>query len=255
MDSLPSIGLGTMGIDEPETVRTALDLGYRHLDTARIYDNERVVGDGLAAADVSREEVTLATKLWIDDLAPDDVIESATESLARLGVEYVDLLYVHRPIGAYDPEGTLEAFDRLVGEGLVRAVGVSNFTIAQLDEARDRLDSGLFCHQTELHPLFQRPDLVVHAQEHEYTLVAYAPLAGGRVFEVPELAEIAAKHDSTPAAVAIAWLLGTENVVTIPKASSRAHLEANLAARDLDLDAEDRAAIEGITREEELFGE
>lgn len=255
MDALPSVGLGTMGIEEPDVVTTALELGYRHLDTARIYGNERVVGEGLAAADVRREEVCLATKLWIDDLAPNDVVGSTEASLARLGVDSLDLLYVHRPRGTYDPEGTLPAFDRLVDEDLIRNVGVSNFSISQLDEAHERLDTRLYCHQTELHPLFQRPELVAHAQTHGYTLVAYAPLAGGRVFEIPELVELAEKHATTAAAVAIAWLIGTEGVVTIPKASSRAHLEANLAASEIDLDAEDRATIAGIDREEELFPE
>jgi len=255
MDTLPPIGLGTMGVDDPQTVRAALDFGYRHLDTARVYENEEIVGEGLADTSVPREDISLATKLWIDDLASDDVVESTEGSLDRLGVEHVDLLYVHRPRGAYDPEGTLDAFDRLVGEGLVHHVGVSNFSIPQIEEARERLDAGLFCHQTELHPLFQRPDLVSHAQDHDYTLVAYAPLAGGRVFEVPEMVEIAEKHGTTAAAVAIAWVIGMENVVTIPKASSRPHLEANLAASEIALDPEDRAAIEGIEREEELFPE
>jgi 2,5-diketo-D-gluconate reductase B len=244
-----------MGIEEPEPVTTALEIGYRHLDTARIYENEEIVGEGLAAASVPHEDVFLATKLWIDDLAPDDVIESAKQSLTRLDVEYVDLCYVHRPRGAYDPEGTLDAFCRLVEEGLIHQVGVSNFSVSQVDDALERLDASLYCHQTELHPLFQRPDLVAHAQEYDYTLVAYAPLAGGRVFEIPELDEIAEKHGTSAAAVAIAWLIGMDNVVTIPKASSRAHLEANLAARELNLDREDRARIEGIDHEQELFSE
>ncbi|WP_101295014.1 aldo/keto reductase [Halegenticoccus soli] len=242
-----------MGIRDPETVATALELGYRHLDTAQIYGNEAVVGDGLAAADAPREEVFLATKVWADSLARDDAIETTRASLGRLDVDAVDLLYVHRPVGAYDPEETLAAFDRLRGEGTVRHVGVSNFSVDQLDEARSVLDSPLFAHQTEYHPLFRRPELVEHARRHGYYLVAYSPLAGGKVFDVPVLSAIAEKHGADEAAVSLAWLLGKENVVVIPKASGEAHLRANLTARELELDDGDAAAIESIDREVELF--
>jgi 2,5-diketo-D-gluconate reductase B len=248
-----------MGLDGPdgvETVTTALDLGYRHLDTARIYDNESVVGDGLAAASVPREDVTLATKVWVDDLAPAERLrESVAASLDRLGVDAVDLLYVHRPRGAYDPGTTLPVLDALVAEGTAGAVGVSNFTVAELETARETLDVPIGAHQTEYHPLFRRPALVEHARECGYPLVAYSPLAGGEVFDVPELRRIAEKHGTTPAAVSIAWLVAVDGVVTVPKASSRAHLEANLAAAELELDPEDVDAIESIEREEELFPE
>mgnify|MGYP000392145601 CR=1 FL=1 len=256
---LPSIGLGTMGIDDPEPVSTALSLGYRHLDTARIYGNEAVVGDGLAdgldASDVDREAVTVATKLWIDDLGADDVAPNARKSADLLGVATLDLLYVHRPRGAYDPAETLPALDRLVDEGVVREVGVSNFEIDDLDRALDVLDAPLAAHQTELHPLFYRPELLEHAREHGYTVVAYSPLAGGRVSEVDPVVEAAEAHDATPEAVAIAWATAKEPVVAIPKASSERHLRANLAAADVELTDEEIAAIDAVEREEELFPE
>ncbi|WP_418286622.1 aldo/keto reductase [Halorubrum sp. DTA46] len=256
---LPSVGLGTMGIDDPEPIATALGVGYRHLDTARIYDNEGVVGDGLAAGldeyDVSREDVTVATKLWIDDLGADDVRPTARESADLLGVETLDLLYVHRPRGAYDPETTLPALDRLVVDGLVDRVGVSNFAIDDLDRALDVLDAPLAAHQTELHPLFYKPELLDHAREHGYTVVAYSPLAGGRVGEIDAVVDAAEAHDTTPEAVAIAWATAKESVVTIPKASSERHLRANLAAADLELSPAETAAIDAVEREEELFPE
>ncbi|WP_255647729.1 aldo/keto reductase [Haloprofundus halobius] len=256
--TLPPVGLGTMGLDGEsgvESVQTALDGGYRHLDTAQIYDNEDAVGRGLAGSSVPREDVVVATKVWADKLGYDDVLSSATESLRRLNVEYADLLYVHRPIDAYDPERTLGAFDELADAGRIRNVGVSNFSIEELDEARDLLDAPLFAHQTELHPLFLSSELVDHAQAHDYYLVAYSPLAAGKVFEIPELTAIAEKHDTDEAAVSIAWLAGTENVVTIPKASGEEHMRANLAAADLELDDADVRKIESIEREEELFPE
>ena len=255
-----------MGIDDPEPVATALAAGYRHLDTARIYGNEAVVGEGLAAGlsagdppdaptDLDREDVTVATKLWIDDLAADAVAPAARESADRLGVDAIDLLYVHRPRGDYDPEATLPALDRLVDDGLVRNVGVSNFELPGLDRAVDVLDAPLAAHQTELHPLFYKPKLLDHAREHGYPVVAYSPLAGGRVRELDAVAEVAEAHGTTPEAVAIAWATAKEPVVTIPKASSEAHLRANLAAADLELDDAEVAAIDAVEREEELFPE
>ena len=250
-----------MGIDDPDAVATALSVGYRHLDTARIYENESVVGEGLAAgladadADVDREDVTVATKLWIDDLAGEDVAPAARESADRLGVEAIDLLYVHRPRGDYEPETTLPALDRLVDDGLVRNVGVSNFEVGDLDRAIEVLGRPPAAHQTELHPLFHKPALLDHAREHGYPIVAYSPLAGGRVGEIDAVVEVAEARDATPEAVAIAWATAKEPVVAVPKASSAAHLRANLAAADLELTDAEVAAIDAVEREEELFPE
>lgn len=254
-----------MGIEDPDAVRTALELGYRHLDTAQIYENEAVVGEGLAAAldapgepSISRADVTVATKLWIDSLAPADVPGSARKSADRLGVDVIDLLYVHRPRGDYDPERTLPAVADLVEEGHVRHVGISNFVPDQLDRAAAVLaNRGLriAAHQTELHPLYHRPEVLDHAREHGYPVVAYSPLAGGRAGEIEALRSVAEKHGTTPEAVSLAWVLSKEPVVAIPKASSEAHQRANLAAAALELDPDDVARIDAVDREEELYPE
>ncbi|WP_226012282.1 aldo/keto reductase [Halomicrobium salinisoli] len=252
---LPPVGLGTMGIEEPEPVATALETGYRHLDTAQIYGNEAVVGEGLAASDVDREDVTVATKLWVDSLAAEDVRAGTEASLDRLGLDYVDLLYVHRPRGDYEPGETLPALDAVREDGLARGIGVSNFTPDQLATAREHLDAPVAANQVEFHPYYQEPGALADAREHGYPLVAYSPLIGGEVFDDPVLGEVAEKHGVSPAAVSVAWLCDTAGVVTIPKASSEAHLRANLAAADIDLDDEDVERIEGIDREAELYPE
>ncbi|WP_416840522.1 aldo/keto reductase [Haloferax sp. DFSO52] len=257
MSRVPRLGLGTMGLDTPAdatAVTTALEMGYRHVDTAQIYDNEAVVGDAIAAADTPRESVVLATKVWADSLAYDDVLRTTRESLDRLGTDFVDLLYVHRPIQTYDPSETLAAFDELVDDGLVGGVGVSNFTVEELDEALDVLEAPLVAHQTEYHPLFQRPELLEHAEKHGYSVVAYSPLSGGRVRDVDEVVSVAAKHDVTPESVSLAWL-ASKGVCSIPKASSERHLRANLDAVDVQLDDEDIAAIDAVEEEIELFPE
>ncbi|ADJ15957.1 aldo/keto reductase [Halalkalicoccus jeotgali] len=250
---LPPIGLGTMGIDEPETIASAIEMGYRHLDTAQIYENEAVVGEGISRADVPREELTVATKVWADSLAPADVRESTEASLDRLGLDAVDLLYVHRPIEAYDPETTLPAFDSLREDGLIERIGMSNFTTTQLGEAREILDAPIAAHQVERHPFYREDDLLEYAREDGHTLVAYAPLAQGNVFDDPILGEIAAERGVSEAQVSLAWLAGTAGVVSIPKASSEEHLKANLAAAEIELTSEERARIDGVEGEGKLF--
>jgi len=247
-----------MGIDDPEPVATALSLGYRHLDTARIYGNEAVVGDGLAeglaASDVDRDEVTVATKLWVDDLGAADVGPTARESADLLGVETLDLLYVHRPRGAYDP---VETLPRSTGSSTRRscARSASPTSRSTSSTARSTPSTRRSRPTDGATPLFYRPELLEHAREHGYTVVAYSPLAGGRVSEIDAVVEVAEAHDATPEAVAIAWATAKEPVVTIPKASSEGHLRANLAAAEIELTPEEVAAIDAVEREEELFPE
>ncbi|WP_049981428.1 aldo/keto reductase [Halolamina rubra] len=250
MQEIPRLGLGTYENDDPEqcaqSVSTALDAGYRHVDTAQSYGNEAAVGDGLAAADVDREEVFVATKLATENLAYDDAVETARESAERLGVDTIDLLYVHWPINSYDPEGTIDALNDLHADGVVDAVGLSNFRIDQLDAAIERLDPPLAAHQVECHPMLPQDDLRAHAVEHDYALVAYSPIARNQVADVETIREIAAAHDASPAQVTLAWLLSKENVVAIPKATSEAHIRDNWAARELELTDEELAAVDDI---------
>ena len=259
IDELPRLGLGTYSDNNRDQwrdiVESALDVGYRHVDTAQVYENEEYVGEGLAAADVPREDVFLATKtVHVDVPGPDpdteDVIEAAEGCLERLGVDYVDLLYVHWPVGIYDPDVVLPAYDRLYDEGKIRNVGLSNFEPDQLDEARETLDAPLFAHQVEMHPLLQQEHIHEYAVEHDHWLVAYSPIAQGKVFDVPEIQEVAEKHDATPAQVSLAWLLSKENVAAIPRTMDEEHLRSNFEAQELDLDEEDVAKIDSIEREE-----
>jgi 2,5-diketo-D-gluconate reductase B len=250
---MPVLGLGTWQNEDPETcaasVATALEMGYRHVDTAQAYGNEDAVGDGIARADVPREEIFLATKVWIDDLAPEDVVSSTEASLDRLGVESVDLLYVHWPAGAYDPVETLSAFDDLYEQDLVDRIGISNFEPDQVDEAIDATHAPVFANQIECHPLLPQRDLREHCADMGVEVVAYSPLARGEVFEVPELVEVADKHDVSPAQVSLAWLR-EKGVTAIPKATSEAHIRDNWGSLSLELDDEDVETIDGIERRE-----
>ncbi|WEL22401.1 aldo/keto reductase [Halorhabdus sp. BNX81] len=255
--TLPVPGLGTYSDENREqwveNVRTALDVGYRHVDTAQGYDNEQYVGEGIATSSVDRDAVFLASKVDPENLAREDLIESTTASLDRLGTDSLDLLYVHWPTHTYDAEETLAALEQLHDEGTIKNIGLSNFTPELLEEAREILDVPITAHQVECHPLLQQDRLREDAREHDHWLVAYSPLAQGEVFEDPTIREIAEKHGVSPAAVSLAWLDAKEHVVPIPKASSREHLAANLEAFELSLDDEDIAAIDAIDREHRVI--
>lgn len=253
--ALPRIGIGTYEVEpDPCTraVRTALEYGYRHVDTAEMYDTERAVGRAIELADVDRDAVFVATKVHSRNLAPGDLIEAARASREKLGVDVIDLCYVHWPIRAYDPEGTLGAMDELHERGVIRHVGLSNFTPALLEEALEHLEAPLFAHQVECHPLLQQTALRRYAREDGHSLVAYSPLAKGRITAVPELREIAAEYDSTPAQVALAWLHDKERVVPIPKSTTPAHIRENYEAAQLELDAAAIERIDAIERTERV---
>ena len=254
-ETLPAPGLGTSGIDDHDecvqTVLRALDLGYRHIDTAQMYDNEAAVGDAIQQSEIDREEVFLTTKVHPDNLAPEDVRTTTRESLDRLGVEQVDLLYVHWPIKAYEPTGTLAAFDELVASGVTRHVGLSNFTPDLLAEAIDLLNAPVFAHQVECHPLLQQDHLRELAHEHDHDLVAYAPVMQGNADEVPELVTSAETHGVTPHQVSLAWLLSLDRVVPIPQGRGE-HVDQNWAAREITLDEAELEEIAAISEERRL---
>lgn len=257
--SFHRLGFGTYQMTDRtecyEAVTTALDVGYRHLDTAQGYENEEYVGEALADSDVDREDVFVATKLDPGNLAYDDVVETTRESAERLGVDTIDLQYVHWPLDTYDSEATLDGLAAIVEEGLVEHVGLSNFTPELLEEAIAGLDDrgvDLFAHQVECHPLLHQDELRSHAREDDHWLVAYSPIARGEVFDAPEIVEVAEKHDAAPAQVALAWLLAKENVAAIPKAATPAHIRENYGALDLELDPEDVEKIDSIGRDHRI---
>ncbi|RQG93568.1 aldo/keto reductase [Natrarchaeobius chitinivorans] len=263
--TLPPIGVGTdqnTALEEDfevdhdaavETVLNALEIGYRHVDTAQIYGTEAAVGEAIDRSDVSRSELVVATKVHYQRASYEDVLDSVETSLEDLGLETIDLLYVHWPAGTYEPEETLRAFNELHADGVVANVGVSNFTPELLDEARELLEPTIFAHQVELHPLLQQRELQAYAREHDHYLVGYSPLVRGSAADVPELRSVAERHDATPEQVSLAWLIQREKIVPVPKASSAAHLRENFAATNLELDPEDVERIDDIDRERRII--
>jgi len=249
MSEFDSFGLGTYqltGSQCADSVATALDAGYRHVDSAQSYGNEGLVRRGIERSGVDGDDVFVATKLSTDNLEYEDAVDSAHESAARLGVDSIDLLYVHWPLDTYSETETIDALNDLHADGVVDRIGLSNFRPGQLDAALDRLDPELFAHQVECHPLLQQDELRAYAREHDHWLVAYCPIARNQVADVDVIQEIADAHDATPAQVSLAWLDGLENVAAVPKATSTDHITENLESRDVTLTDDEMARIADI---------
>lgn len=248
---LPKIGLGTWQLKNKkcqDSVLKALEIGYRLVDTAQMYGNEEQVGNALSEGTVPRNEIFLATKLFVNDLSPKKVAKKTLESLSRLKTEYLDLLYIHWPAGKYNPKKTLSAFETLVDEGKIKHIGISNFTPKLIDEALQVMKKPIFANQVENHPLLKQVPLRQYLKEKEIKLVSYSPLARGNVRGVPELEEIAKNHNTNPFQVSIAWEI-SKGAIPIPKASSEGHLRNNFDAQFLTLDAEEIQKVDSIQTE------
>lgn len=246
------LGLGTYtltGTDGTELITAAIEAGCRHIDTARLYENESEVGDAVEAASIDQEDLFVATKIAHfeePETTPDYVRTAVSESRERLGVESLDLLYHHWPRSVEDIDTVLPVFENLYGEGVVDRIGVSNYRIADIGRAEELIDVPLTANQVEVHPLLQQNELYEFCCERDITVVAYAPLAQGNVFDVPQIVDIADKHDATPALVSLGWLLSRDGVAAIPRSGSSAHIEENLHALALELDKEDLERIDAV---------
>lgn len=243
---MPVIGLGTWrlyGATCERIVRKAVELGYRHIDTAELYDNEREVGRGVS--DVDREMLFITSKVSNANLHADDVIKACRGSLRRLGTDYLDLYLIHWPNDEIPMEETMEGMQYLVEEGWVRSVGVSNFDVARMQAAMSASAVPICNNQVEYHPYRPRREIPKFCREHGITLTAYCPLAKGRVLNDPTLTEIGRRHAKSAAQVSLRWLL-QKGAIVIPKSSSVEHLKANMDMDGWELSAEEMSEIDDI---------
>jgi 2,5-diketo-D-gluconate reductase B len=256
---LPKIGFGTWKLkpaDCTQAVLKAIEVGYRFIDTAQAYGNEKAVGEAIAKCGLARDDLIIATKINVFNYKPEKVLKTAAISLQKLGLKSVDLLYVHYPAKAfgYKASTTLKAFSQLVDEGKVGHIGVSNFNIPLLDEAIsvcDGFGKKILALQVEHHPLLQQRELRDYTASHDMYFIAYSPLVRGKAGSIPEIAEVAKKHGVSDSQVSLAWEMG-HGTIPIPKATSEAHIKDNFASQDLVLDDEDVAKIDGITVQKRL---
>jgi diketogulonate reductase-like aldo/keto reductase len=243
---IPALGFGTARMTGDEcrrAVTTALEAGYRHVDTAQMYDNEDAVGDALAASDVPREDVFVVTKVNTSNLAYDDVLESTRASLERLGLDAVDLLLIHAPRDHTPLEETLGAMNELQEEGAVAHIGVSNFSVDQLERAQALSASPVVTNQVKYHPYHRQDELLSYCVDEGIALTAYSPLAEGAVIGDDRLAEIGESYGKSEAQVALRWLIQQPFVAAIPKASSRDHIAANADVFDFELSDDEMRTV------------
>jgi diketogulonate reductase-like aldo/keto reductase len=254
---MPVIGLGTWQLEDGEVqplVEKALELGYRHIDTAQSYRNEQHVGAALAATGVSRGDIFLTTKVWVDQFAQGDLQKSVEASLKRLKVPQVDLLLLHWPKPKPALAETMAALNDVRDRGLTRAIGVSNFPSAVLAKAQAASDAQLATNQVEYHPYLSQKTVIAKARVLGCTVTAWSPLAQGRVADDPVLIEIGQAHGKTPGQVTLRWQV-QQGVVTIPRTRNPARLAENFDIFDFALSDTEMGRIFGLARPDGRLGD
>jgi 2,5-diketo-D-gluconate reductase A len=247
--SIPQIGFGLWQVPNEEAqaaVEQAFRVGYRSIDSAKIYDNEKGLGDAIAASDIPRDQLFITTKLWNDEQGFDSALRAFDASLERLRQDYVDLYLIHWPSphrGLYAE--SWKALLRIKQEGRARSVGVSNFTVAHLQRILDETGEAPVLNQIELHPRFQQTELRAFHSRHNIATESWSPLGQGKLLDDPTLAAIARKHQKTPAQVVLRWHLDS-GLITIPKSVTPARIAENFHVFDFTLDGDDMAKIAAL---------
>ena len=247
-NEIPILGLGTWqlsGKDCKEAVKKAIKLGYTHIDTALIYENQEEIGEALKEIKVDRAKLFITSKVWRDNLDYHGVLGQCDEVLYELGVDYVDLLLIHWPNSLMPMGETFKAFKELISEGKVKQIGVSNFTINHLKKAMEVSEVPITVNQVEYHPYLNQEELLNFCKKNNIILTAYSPLARGEVFKDNLLKEIAEKYNKSAAQVTLRWLI-QKGIVVIPKSKNEKKIKENKEIFDFKLKREDVDKINNI---------
>ncbi|MFP8967431.1 aldo/keto reductase [Pokkaliibacter sp. CJK22405] len=253
--TIPRLGFGTWrlkGEECQQAVETALELGYRHLDTAEMYDNEEGVGAGIKASGMAREEFHLTTKVWHDHLTAPAIRRALDNSLSKLQTDYVDLYMVHWPNPEMDMEKVFTTLKYLKEEERIRGIGVCNFPVPLLKTVVEELEVPLVCNQIEYHVLLDQSPVRNYLSQFNIPVTAYCPLAQGRLAEHEVLSDIAKEQNASAAQIALAWLLCQDGVMAIPKSSRREGIAANFAAQHIELTADQMARLNQLPKNQRL---
>ena len=246
---MPRLGLGVWQVDNGQeaidAIHAALDVGYRHVDTARIYKNEEAVGRALRTASVPRDRVWLTTKIWNDDIRAGRTTAALDESLARLKTDYVDLLLLHWPVDGY--LAAWAELEQALAAGKVRAIGLSNFMEDHLQDVLNHGQTVPAVNQIEYHPYLVQGDAISLGDVHDVTVTAWSPLMQGNFKEEPLFATLADRYGKTPAQVLLRWCLQND-VIAIPKSSNPGRIAENFAVWDFELSEDDMVAIDQLER-------
>lgn len=252
--SIPVIGFGTWQLPNEEVrkpLETALSVGYRHIDTAAAYDNHEVIGEVLRQSRLRREELFITTKLWRDDLKAQEVTRACQEALEELKLPYIDLYLIHWPNREVPIGETLEALGKLKEAGLIKAIGVSNFTIRHLEEAM-KVQIEITNNQVELHPSFNQNELETFCDRNHISLTAYSPIGQGKDLKIPMIQALARKYDRGESEIILAWLR-QKNIIAIPRSKEPDHILENFKSLDFDLTTADLQLMEDIPQENRLI--
>ncbi|GAA0419895.1 MAG: aldo/keto reductase [Bacillota bacterium] len=251
---MPQLGFGVWQVPDEEAtpaVEKALEIGYRSIDTAKVYENENGVGKALANSNVAREDLFITTKVWNSDQGYENTLQAFDKSLERLGLDYVDLYLIHWPTPEYDDYvETYKALEKLYKDGRVKAIGVCNFNVEHLQRLIDECDVVPAVNQVECHPYLQQKEVKEFCEKHNIYLEAWSPLMqGGEVLKNDVITSIAGSYSKTPAQVILRWHLQYNNIV-IPKSVTPSRMEENFNVFDFELTTDDMKRIEGLDRNE-----
>ena len=249
--NIPALGFGTFRMPEEDVHRIlpqALKLGFRHVDTAQVYKNEAAVGDAIAKSGVSRGDIFLTTKVWVDQYKHDDFIRSVDESLTKLKTDYVDLLLLHWPKSDVPLAERIGALNELHKAGKVRNIGISNFNVALMDESVRLSDAPIANNQIEYHPYLDQTKVIEAARKHGISITAYYLMADGKVPKDEVLRDIGAKHGKTSAQVALRWAAQQPDVIALSKTATESRLPENFDIFDFDLSDEEMKAIFALAK-------
>ena len=254
---MPALGFGTWQLENGTAVplvEKALEVGYRHIDTAQIYHNEQDVGAAIKTSGVKRDEIFLTTKVWIDHFRDGDLQRSAEESLRKLGVDHVDLLLLHWPKPDVPLNETLTALNEVRSRGLTRAIGLSNFPSALLEEAAKLSAAPIANDQVEFHPYLSLKTLKAKADALGTSITAWSPLAQGKVAQDPVLIEIGRAHGKTPGQITLRWII-QQGIIAIPRTSNPKRIEENFDVLDFALSDEEMTRIHALARPDGRLGD